>query len=356
MTQPDSDDLRWLNAAVRYATPYLGTTGDNPASAALVVDPRSGALIARAVTASGGRPHAEALALDHAGLDAAGATLYLTIEPCCNWSRTPPCVDAIVRSGIMRVVIGVLDPHPRHGGQSVARLESAGIEVVLANHASSAALHAGYSQGLRTGHPLVTVVMTVAADGALTDPSGVSGEWLDLQRTRSDALMLGAASVRARNLSPAVQLPGYARRTPLRVVLSGAAGLDRSLNLIGGFSGYRTAIIAENSVSVDAPVSVDVLRVEGRAGRPDLAAALTALGARGVRNLLVEPGPRLAAALLEADLVDTFAVITTDASTPGAPPANADGPIADVLDAAGLLPSPPRELGEDVLTVYRRRA
>ena len=96
------EDRRWLDAAVRYATPFLGTTADNPAIAALVVDPRSQTLVARAVTARGGRPHAEAEAIAKAGFEAAGCTLYVTLEPCHHWGRTPPCVDAIIRAGIGR--------------------------------------------------------------------------------------------------------------------------------------------------------------------------------------------------------------------------------------------------------------
>src|SRR5690606_2060122 len=101
-----ADDRRWLDAAARYATPFAGTTGDSPTVAALVVAPHNQTLIARAVTAKNGRPHAETLAIEAAGFDAAGCTLYLTLEPCHHWGRTPPCVDAIIRAGIMRVVIG----------------------------------------------------------------------------------------------------------------------------------------------------------------------------------------------------------------------------------------------------------
>src|SRR5690606_33444126 len=116
VTDITADDQRWLDAAARHATPFLGTTGDSPTVAALVVSPQDQALVARAVTARNGRPHAEALAIEAAGFEAAGCTLYVTLEPCHHWGRTPPCVDAIIRAGIMRVVIGAADPDPRTAG------------------------------------------------------------------------------------------------------------------------------------------------------------------------------------------------------------------------------------------------
>ena len=357
MTAATPEDLRWLDAAVRYATPFLGTTGDTPSTAALVVDIRNDTLVARAVTARNGRPHAEAQALERAGFEAAGCTLYVTIEPCHHWGRTPPCVDGIVRSGVMRVVIGIADPDPRTAGESVKRLESAGIEVILANHAPSAALHAGHLHRHRDGRPFVTAMLAVSPDDRIVTPAaGPAADWLDLQRARSDAVLVGAATARGTDPQLIVRISGLESRTPLRVVLAGAKGVDRRLNVIGGFSGYRTAIIAETTVPVDAPVSVEILRVAGTKGRPDLAAALGALAGKGIQNLLVEPGPRLAAALLEADLIDCFALITTSSGATDGPPASPDGRIASLLDAAGLVAGAPQTLGADTLTLFRRPA
>ena len=355
MTQATTEDLRWLDAAVRYATPFQGTTGDNPCAAALIVEPRTQTLIARAVTARGGRPHPEAMALESAGFDAAGATLYVTLEPCHHWGRTPPCADAIVRSGVMRVVIGVADPDPRTARAGIERLESAGIEVVLASHAPSAALHAGHLRHRVKGRPYVTAMLVVSPDDRIVSPpTGLARDWVDMQRSRSNAIMVGAASARNQRGQLAVTVPGLAARTPLRVVLAGADGVDRSVNLIGGFSGYRTAVIAENDASVDAPVSVEVLRVRGSRGRPDLAASLGALASKGIQNLLVEPGPRLAAALLFAGLVDSFGLATTSAAQGLGPAASSNGRMVDLIRAAGLVESARQTHGSDTLTLFRR--
>jgi diaminohydroxyphosphoribosylaminopyrimidine deaminase/5-amino-6-(5-phosphoribosylamino)uracil reductase len=358
VTELSPEDRRWLDAAARYATPHLGTTADNPAVAALIVEPRSQTLVARAVTGRGGRPHAETQAIAAAGFEAAGCTLYVTLEPCHHWGRTPPCVDAIIRAGIMRVVIGAADPHAR--GLGMAQLESAGIETVLARHAASEALHAGYLLHHKASRPLVTAALTVSADGKVDPSASLLGkparDWLDMQRVRSDAILVGAATAWG-NPDLAVKLPGLANRTPLRVVLAGATGVDRRMNLIGGFSGYRTAIIAETGVPVDAPVSVETLRVAGLGGRPNLNKALAALADKGIQNLLVQPGQRLLAALLEADLVDALALMTVP-STLGdeARDASPDGPIADLLAAAGLSEIDQQRLGEDTLVRYGRSA
>lgn len=356
------EDSRWLDAAVRYATPFAGTTADNPAVAALVIDPNTQTLVARAVTARGGRPHAEAEAITRAGFEAAGCTLYVTLEPCHHWGRTPPCVDAIIRAGIMRVVIGASDP--RTAGSSVAQLESAGIETVLARHAPSLDLHAGHILRHTTERPFVTAMLVVSADDMLgrqgegrAPVAGAARQWLDIARSRSDAVLVGAATARLDNPDLSVALPGLPGRTPLRVVLAGALGIDRKVNLVGGFSGYRTAIIAETSVPVDAPVSVETIRVAGSGGRPDLAAALGALAQRHVQSLFVEPGQRLTAALLEADLVDRFALITLARSIGSdGVPASPDGPMADFIGAAGLRETGRQALGDAGLTLYERPA
>lgn len=360
MSDLSPEDSRWLDAAARYATPFAGTTADNPAVAALVVDPRSQMLVARAVTGRGGRPHAEAEAIAQAGFEAAGCTLYVTLEPCHHWGRTPPCVDAIIRAGIMRVVIGTTDP--RTGGGSVSQLESAGIETVIARHAPSQTLHAGHILRHSARRPFVTAILAISKDGMLgragegrAPVEGAVRDWIDLARSRSDAILVGAATARSDNPDLTVTLPGLPGRTPLRVVLAGASGVDRKVNLIGGFSGYRTAIIAETSAVIEAPVSVETVRVAGSAGRPDLGAALHALADREVQNLFVEPGQRLTAALLEADLVDRFVLIRgAQVAGPDGVPASVDGPIVDVLGAAGLVETGRQMLGGAGLTLYER--
>lgn len=365
MSALSPEDRRWLDAAVRYATPFQGATGENPAVGALIVSPSSQTLLARAVTGRGGRPHAAAQAIATAGFDAAGNTLYLTLEPCQHWGRTPPCVASIIRSGIMRVVIGISDPDPRMAGASIAQLESAGIETIVADHAPSRALHAGHILRHTEGRPHVTALLALSSDGMIgqagtryEDNMGTTArQWMDMLRARSDAVMVGGATARMDDPALTVALPGLKGSTPLRVVLAGAEGIDRKVNLIGGFSGYRTAIVAENAAEVDAPVSVEVIRVAGEAGRPDLGEAMQALAKRGVQNLLVEPGQHLLGALLDTGLVDRFALlIGTDVLGPDALPASPGKTFTEALGAAGFVGGEREALGGDNLMIYERAA
>ena len=127
MTALTPDDRRWLDAAAREAMPFLGTTAENPTVGAIIVNPSSGVVLGRAVTARGGRPHAETQAIEEAGQRARGATLYVTLEPCNHWGRTPPCVDAVLRAGIARVIVGLRDPDPRTDGQGLQRLQGSSV-------------------------------------------------------------------------------------------------------------------------------------------------------------------------------------------------------------------------------------
>lgn len=365
MSGPTAEDIRWLDAAVRYASAYLGTTADNPTVAALVVDPFNQTLISRAVTAKGGRPHAESQALEAAGFEASGRTLYVTLEPCHHWGRTPPCVDAVVRSGVLRVVIGTGDPDPRTAGESIRRLESAGIEVILADHAPSRALHAGHAMRHGAGGPFVTAKLAVSADGMIGRKGqgnvAITGdaarEWTHLQRARSEAILIGASTARLDDPQLTVRLRGLENRTPLRVVLAGAKGIDRKVNLVDRFSAHRLAIIAETDSPVEAPPSVEVLRVEGKKGRPDLALAFAALAGKGIQHLLVEPGARLTAALLDAGLIDRFALLTSPVTIgKGGLPASAGEPLAARLEAAGLVEIDSQPLGDDLVTIFERRS
>jgi diaminohydroxyphosphoribosylaminopyrimidine deaminase/5-amino-6-(5-phosphoribosylamino)uracil reductase len=355
------DDIRWLDAAVRAAEPFLGTTAENPTVAAFVVDPAGNVLLGRAVTAKGGRPHAEPLALEAAGDRARGATLYVTLEPCHHWGRTPPCVDAVVRAGIARVVIGTADPDPRTGGESIALLRSHGIEVVVADHAPSQRLHEAHRVRHTLGRPFVTLKLAVSADGMIGRKGegrvAITGEkarrWTHLQRAMSNAILIGGATAEIDDPQLTVRLPGLETRTPLRVILAGTRGIDRRLNLIGGFSGHRVAIIVESGREVSVPASVSVIEVPGAQGRPDLAEALKALHARGITRLLVEPGATLAGAFLAAGLVDRFELLQ-GAVTIGAGGLRATprGTIEKRLATAGFHEVASTALGEDTLRTF----
>ncbi|MEO5807259.1 bifunctional diaminohydroxyphosphoribosylaminopyrimidine deaminase/5-amino-6-(5-phosphoribosylamino)uracil reductase RibD [Devosia sp.] len=365
MNPATADDLRWLDAVVRYAQPYRGTTGENPAVGALIVDPMTGVLIARAVTAPGGRPHAAPQALDEAGEAARGKTLYVTLEPSSHWGRTPPSVDTVIRAGIARVVIGMADPDPRTDGKTIKRLIAAGIEVVLAGHLPSGRLHEGHTLRHRQGRPFVTLKLAVSADGMIGEAvqggfaivGDEAGNWNDMLRSQSDAVLIGAATAEADEPQLTVRLQGLERRTPLRVILSGARGVDTKLNLIAGITGHRVAIITTSDATLSAPASIEIIRVFGKGGRPDLVEALGALSRKGIAHLLVEGGAQLTEAFLASGLVDRFQLLSSDVVVGNKGiAASVRGSIEQRLAAAQLVAVDLREIGNDVLRTFEKPA
>ena len=210
------DDLSHMRAALALARRGLGNTWPNPTVGCVVV--RDGRVIGRAVTAPGGRPHAEPLALAMAGTAARGATVYVTLEPCCHHGRTPPCTEALIAAGVARVVIASPDPDPRVNGQGIARLRAAGIVVdagLLAAEAED--VNAGFFHRVRHGRPLVTLKLASTLDGRIATRTGES-RWITGEparrmahalRGRHDAVMVGVGTVLADDPDLTCRIPGY---------------------------------------------------------------------------------------------------------------------------------------------------
>src|SRR4051794_36297708 len=180
-----ADDVAHMRSALALARRGIGNTWPNPSVGCVVV--KDGQVVGRAVTAPGGRPHAEPAALDLAGDAARGSTVYVTLEPCCHWGRTPPCTDALIGAGVARVVIATRDPDPRVDGAGIARLRAGGIEVekgVLHDEADEVA--AGFRSRVRLGRPLVTLKLASTLDGRIATRSGES-RWITGEAARRTA-------------------------------------------------------------------------------------------------------------------------------------------------------------------------
>jgi diaminohydroxyphosphoribosylaminopyrimidine deaminase/5-amino-6-(5-phosphoribosylamino)uracil reductase len=312
------NDAHFMALALALGRRELGRTWPNPAVGAIIVrhDGDTPIIVGRGVTQPGGRPHAETQALARAGSAATGATLYVTLEPCSHHGKTPPCADAIVAAGIARVVSALEDPNPEVAGEGHTRLRAAGIAVEVglgANEARRA--HAGHIRRVRDGRPHVMLKLAVSADGkaglAGRRPAAITGEparaRVHLLRAMNDAILVGIGTALADDPLLTCRLPGV--RSPVRVVLDSALRLPPTSRLARTAREVPLWLVAGASAPAAREAALrelgaEVLRVDGRDGKLDLLAALRALAGRGITRLMVEGGPTVAAALLEADLVD----------------------------------------------------
>ncbi|MCC3244325.1 bifunctional diaminohydroxyphosphoribosylaminopyrimidine deaminase/5-amino-6-(5-phosphoribosylamino)uracil reductase RibD [Methylocystis sp. WRRC1] len=311
-------DEAFMAAALALGRRNMGRTAPNPAVGALVV--RDGIIIARGWTAKGGRPHAEAIALAAAGEAARGATLYVTLEPCSHHGSTPPCVDAIIASGIARVVTAMEDPDPRVAGRGHQILRDAGIDVFIGPEAAAArADHLGHILRVTKHRPMVTLKLAQTPDGyaagAEHDPrlritGPIADAFTHVQRALHDAIMVGAGTAREDDPLMTVRLPGLEGVTPLRVVLDEKLALSPRSRVAS--TSRETPLLVITALDVpDADVhrfmdatGAEVAKVPMYEGKLDLLAALRLLAERGITRVFSEGGPRVAESLLTAGLAD----------------------------------------------------
>ncbi len=290
-------------------------TAPNPAVGALVV--KAGRVLARGAT-RGLVAHAETVALARAGAAARGATLYVTLEPCAHWGRTPPCVDAVIAARPRRVVIGLVDPDPRTRGESIRKLERAGIAVTAGVLLDACARHhEGFVSRVLRGRPFTTLKLAASLDGRIATRSGES-RWITSEparafvhrlRARTDAVVVGSETLLADNPELTARRNGRVVHRPLRVVVDSrlrtpphARILDVSRPETAWILGARDA--PDRRAARLERAGARVVRVRKRGARLDLGAAWRELGRLGVNECLVEGGGGLASALLAAGLVD----------------------------------------------------
>lgn len=347
-------DTDYMRAAVALARRGLGGTWPNPSVGCVLV--RDGCVVGAAVTAPGGRPHAEALALAMAGGAAKGATAYVTLEPCSHHGQTPPCADALVAAGVARVVVACGDPDPRVDGAGLTRLRAAGIEVVTGlGTAEAAETLEGFFSRVRRGRPMVTLKLATTLDGRIATDVGES-RWITgaasravahAMRAQHDGVMAGIGTVLADDPELTCRLPGAAQPRAVRIVLDTEARTPPGARVM---QGGGTWLMHANDVTTSLPArSMPVQRVP--AGL-DLTVAMQALGAAGLTRVLVEGGAGLAGSLLAAGLVDRLAWFHA--------PSVMGGGLAAARFHTDILAHMPRftrtavrPLGDDMLTEYR---
>ncbi len=346
----------------------LGRTWPNPSVGAVVVRQTSSGpqILGRAGTAPAGRPHAEPLALAQAGDGARGATLYVTLEPCSHYGRTPPCADAVIAAGITRVVAAIEDPDPRVRGRGVARLRAAGLWVTVGVGAERALEdHAGHIRRVTRGRPHVMLKMAVSADGKVgiagPKPLAITGEEararVHAMRAQADAILVGIGTVLADDPRLTSRVPGLEDRSPLRLVLDSDLRLAVTSTLVRTAAQVPLWVICAEDAPAErekalVDLGVEVLRAPRAAGgRLDLAAVTKLLGLLGITRLMVEGGPHVAAAFLDAGLVDEVAVLQSpDTVGDSGIPALPERPVSRLLEPVGFAVVERTVLGRDHLT------
>ena len=363
------NDISHMRAALALARRGLGNAWPNPAVGCVIVN--AGRVVGRAVTAPGGRPHAETAALAMAGEAAREATAYVTLEPCCHWGRTPPCTDALIEAGVARVVIAARDCDPRVNGAGITRLREAGIVVdegLLSAEADD--VTAGFFTRLRLGRPLVTLKLASTLDGRIATRRGES-QWITGEaarraghalRGRHDAVLAGVGTVLADNPDLTCRIPGYKPVPMVRVVADSHLRTPLTCRLVATARLHPTWILARNGAdparrTALVEAGVEVVEVSAGAMGVDLGDGLAALAERGITRLLVEGGAQIAAALLRADLVDRISWFHAPGIMGG------DGwPAAQAFGVEKLagMPHFVRDgvvaVGTDVMTELRRAA
>lgn len=369
-----SDDARFMAAALNYGRRYMGMAAPNPSVGALVVrNNGEPVIIARGVTAKGGRPHAETEALKIAGEAAKGSTVYVTLEPCAHQSKTPPCASALIRAEVGRVVIAIEDPNPLVSGNGIRMLRDVGIETIVGVGAAQAKIdHAGHFRLVRDGRPHVVLKIAVSADGktglAGRKPARISGPVSTAEahilRATCDAIMVGSGTVLADNPQLDCRLPGMEDRSPIRVVLDGSLRIPLESRLVRTAQERKLIVIAGENAPADKEealvrLGVEVVRVPCRRDRHRkmiVEEAMRELGQRGITRLLVEGGPILSASLLQSDLVDEAVVVQAPVTLgAGAIDALEGLPLGALLASPRLAIIEERALGEDhMIRLFRK--
>ena len=359
-------DARFMALALSLGRRGQGRVWPNPAVGCVIV--KDGTIVARGWTQPGGRPHAETVALAQAGEAAAGATVYVTLEPCAHHGQTPPCAEALIAARVGRVVIAVADSDARVDGKGIAMLRAAGIEVSLGEGAEEARRdHAGFFTRTETGRPFLTLKLANSFDGRIATGTGES-QWITgpearrtvhAMRSRHDAVMVGGGTARKDDPSLTVRDLGVDHQ-PARVVVSRRLDLPL-MGKLARSAGEVPLILCHGTDADPALVAVwrdlgaTLLSCALRGTQLDSVDVMRQLGGHGLTRVFCEGGGALAASLIEADLPDALAGFTAGVviGAEGVPGIGALG-LARLAEAPRYRLVSTRAVGGDVLHLWTR--
>lgn len=315
-TQWSATDRKFMEHALALASKARGHTSPNPMVGAVIV--RDGEIVGEGYHQKAGEAHAEIHALNQAKGLAQGATMYVTLEPCCHWGRTPPCTEAIIRAKIANVFVAMKDPNPQVAGNGIRQLEEVGISVQVGLcEVESRQLNEVFIKYITTQRPFVILKSAISLDGKIATASGES-QWITSEasrlkghevRAQVDAILVGVGTVLHDNPSLTTRLPDRRGEDPIRVILDSRGRTPLGAKVFNPDSNAGTLIVATK----DAPlkkieafktVGAEVLIVKEKDGRVCLETLMQELGHREITSVLIEGGGEINAAALEAGIVD----------------------------------------------------
>ncbi|MDP8568279.1 bifunctional diaminohydroxyphosphoribosylaminopyrimidine deaminase/5-amino-6-(5-phosphoribosylamino)uracil reductase RibD [Methylophilus aquaticus] len=309
--QASTHDIEWMTRALRVAAQGLYTTTPNPRVGCVII--KNGQCVGEGAHLKAGEPHAEVHALRAAGVQAKGATAYVTLEPCSHFGRTPPCADALVRAGISRVVVAMQDPNPLVAGQGIARLQAQGIAVTVGVcEAQALALNPGFIRRMTLQRPYVRLKVAASLDGRTALSNGVS-QWITSADARKDvhhwraqscAIVTGVGSILQDNASLTVR-EVHTPRQPLRVIVDSRLRIPLDAKVLAG--GNALVAYAEPDITKLESLQqmgVRTLHAPNQQGQVDLSALIQALADLPCNEVLVEAGATLNGAFLQTGLID----------------------------------------------------
>ena len=306
----------WMDRALRLARRGEGLTRPNPPVGAVAV--KNGKVVGEGYHRRAGGPHAEIVALSKAGKNSRGCTLYVTLEPCSTWGRTPPCTDLILSSGVGLVVISVRDPNPRHAGRGLNILRRKGIRVIEGVCAEEGMeLVAPFAKWIKRGMPYVTLKLGMSVDGKIADRRGKS-KWItgtearkkvhELRR-RVDGILVGGGTVRNDNPS-LLPRPDHGRK-PLRMIVSRRGRIPWNSKVLTDTAVRQTLVVVLKRCPVKTirrlkTAGVEVLIAPEGRDQISLKALFRLLASRGVLHILCEGGSELAGSMIREGVVDEY--------------------------------------------------
>lgn len=363
-------DTPRLREALALANQSIGLSDPNP-RVGCVIGREDGTVLARGFTQAAGQAHAEAAALQaarEAGADLRGATVWVTLEPCAHFGRTPPCSQALIAAGVGRVVIGIGDPHPRVAGRGAQDLRDAGIRVDWADDALAQAcreLNIGFHHRMQTGRPWVRMKIAASLDGRTALPDGTS-QWITGEAARTDghawrrragAVLSGIGTVLEDDPRLDVRLVPTARQ-PLRVVVDSHLMTPVHARVLPPPGAVLIATAAEEPARVQAlrAAGAEIVHLGAAHGKVDLPALVAELARRDINELHVEAGHKLNASMLREGLVDELLVYLAPTLLGDGREMAALGTLSALADARRWTFTDITRIGDDVRLMARAPA